>query len=204
MKLKLTYMLLVAVIMTSCERKLRAPDVAGSGTSGLIGKWNLVSTGGFTTASSEFDVFGDLIRLENKLTYTSSNPKGYYDITSTQLKAVNIAYDYSGTANIKVYENNVLQSDDNVPFPPTPIGPSNEAATIKIVSNDSIAFLNTSPVVVQGASGTFAAPTGCKYKIEGSKLTLFIKFSSTTTSNTGGTVSVDKISADVNLVLQKQ
>ncbi|MBS4064648.1 MAG: hypothetical protein KGZ74_08810 [Chitinophagaceae bacterium] len=204
MKFKLSYLLAAAVIMVSCERKLRAPEIAGSGTSGLIGKWNLVSTGGSTLSSVEADILGDKIRIESKLTYTSSNPKGYYDITSSQLKAVNVSYDYSGTINLKTYENDVLQSEFDNPVPATPIGPSNEAASIKIVSADSMAFLNVSPVAVQGASGTFAAPTGCKYKIEGNKLTLTMKYGATTTTNTGGSPLVEKIYADVNIVLQKQ
>jgi hypothetical protein len=204
MKFKLYYLLLASVLIISCERKLRPPDIGGSGTAGLIGKWNLVSTGGFTTASSEIDLLGTKIKAENKVAYTSSNPKGYYDITSNQLKAVNIGYDYSGTLNLKVFENNVLINELDTPIPATPIGPSNESATYKLVGTDSIAFLNSPPVSIQGSSGSFAAPTGCKYKIEGNKLTLLMKYGSTTTSNTGGSISVDVIYADVNIVLQKQ
>jgi hypothetical protein len=51
MKFKLSYLLVAAVIMVSCERKLRAPDIAGSGTAGLIGDWKFVSTGGTTIGS---------------------------------------------------------------------------------------------------------------------------------------------------------
>jgi len=204
MKFRFAYLLLAAVLMVSCERKLRPPDIAGSGTAGLIGKWNLVSTGGFTTASTETDVFGVKFRAESKLTYTSSNPKGFYDFTSTELKSVNIGYDYSGIMNVKVYQDNVLQTDLDTPIPSTPIGPLSQSTTYKLVGADSIAFLNQPPVVIQGASGTFTPPNGCKYKIEGNKLTMTMKFGSTTTNNSGGVISVDKISADVNIILQKQ
>lgn len=204
MKFKSAYLLLTTIILVSCERKLRAPDMNGSGAAGIIGRWNLVSSGGATASSTETDLFGTAIKVESTLAYTSSNPKGFYDITSSQIKAMNIGYDYSGTLNIKFFENNVLQNEVTNPIPATPIGPSNETAAIKIVGTDSIAFLNTSPVAIQGAPGTFAAPTGCKYKLEGNKLTLLIKFASTSTNNTGGTVSVDKIAADATIVLQKQ
>ena len=204
MKFKLTCLLFSVIAFVSCERKLRAPDMNGNGSAGIIGRWNLVSSGGVTSTSTETDLFGTAIRVESKLTFTSSNPKGYYNITSAQMKAVNVGYDYTGALNVKFFEDNVLQNEVNNPIPPTPIGPSNETAAIKIVGTDSIAFTNTSPVAIQGAPGTFAAPTGCKYKLEGNKLTLLIKFASTSTTNTGGTVSVDKIAADATIVLQKQ
>ena len=42
------------------------------------------------------------------------------------------------------------------------------------------------------------------YKIEEKKLTLTMKYGATTTTNTGGSPLVEKIYADVNIVLQKQ
>lgn len=204
MKFRIAYLLFAAALLVSCERKLRAPDVNGSSTSGLIGNWKFVSTAGTTIASSEIDLFGIKTRAENALTYTSANPKGFYQITATEIKGNGIGYDFNGTLNIKLFENNVLQSEVTNPFPTSTIAPVNNSTGYKVISADSLAFTTNPPGVQLPNGGTLSSPGGCKYKIEGKKLTMFIKYTSSTTGSSGGIPTADKQKIDVNLVLEKQ
>jgi hypothetical protein len=205
MKLKFTYLLLVAVIMASCGRKLKAPEIAGSGTSGLIGKWNLVSTNGTTLTNSEFDFFGTKNRIESNLTNTSSSPQGLYEITTNDLKATGIGYNTSGNLTVKLYEDDVLQSENAVPFPATPIGPYSQTTPYKLVGADSISFTSAVPVFVfQTVNGPATPPNGCKYKLEGNKLTLTSKYNYTSTDNSTGITITDKTEVDMTIILQKQ
>ena len=177
----------------------------GSGASGLIGKWNLVSTGGSTNSSSEFDLFGTKVRIDANFTTASANPKGYYNITSSEFKAVGISYDMSGSLSIKEFENDVLQSEATNPLPPTPIGPYDQSTQYKISGTDSISFTGSTPAFVfQTASGSFVPPSGCKFKLEGNKLTLLFKYNFTSTDNSSGFPITDKSTVDMNVVLQKQ
>ncbi|MBX9782361.1 MAG: hypothetical protein K2X48_03610 [Chitinophagaceae bacterium] len=207
MKFKIAYLLFAAVLFVSCERKLK-PPVGGSGSSpaaALIGKWKLISTAGSTISSSELDLFGIKTRTESKITYTSSNPKGFYEITSTDFKAVGLGYDYGGVVNIKIYADNVLQNEVTNPFPAAPIGPYDQSTPYKLVGSDSISFTSATPVFVfQTASGPLVPPSGCKYKIAGKTLTLTMKYSNTNTDNSSGIPIVNKSNVDANYVLEKQ
>jgi hypothetical protein len=204
MKLKFTYLLLAAVIMISCGRKLKAPEMNGSGSTGLIGNWNLVSTSGTTTATSELDFFGDLLKIEAISKYTSSNPKGYYKITSSSMDAVGIGYDFTGTVILNSYENNILETSDTTGFPFSTIAPVNNSNPYKTVGSDSLTFTNNGPGITTPTGGTMTSPGGCRYKIEGNKLTLTIKHTSTSTGNSGGIPTSDKQIIDAVVVLQKQ
>jgi hypothetical protein len=204
MNYKLVLLLFISASIVSCERKLRPPEIAGSGSSGLIGKWNLVSTGGTTIASSEIDLLGNKMRAENTLIYTSSNPKGFYDITSTEFRGNGIGYDFSGSLIVKLFENNVLQSEIRNPFPTSTIAPSNPVSKYRLIGTDSIYFEGSAPAVQYQGGGNSTVPSGCKYSLTGNTLTLKMKYSITYVSNNGGVISNDSQSADVSVVLTKQ
>jgi hypothetical protein len=204
MKFKIAYLLFAAVLLFSCERKLRPPDMNGSGVSGLIGDWKFVSTTGANIASSEMTLAGDLLKIEAILKYTSTNPKGIYKISTSSMDAVGVAYDYSGKLILNTYENNILESSDTSDMPLSPIGPVSNSTGIKTVGRDSIAFTTNPPFVQLPNGGTMTSPGGCKYKLEGNKLTMFIKHTSTTPNSSGGIPTIDKQIIDVSLVLEKQ
>lgn len=205
MKFKLMSLLFFAVLVVSCERKLRPPDMNGNGPAGLLGNWKFLSTGGTTVTSSEVDLFGVLIRTDGILNYTSSNPKGFYTITSTDFNGIGIGYDFAGSLTIKSFENGVLQNEVITPFPASTIPPTNTNSTYKLIGTDSIYFQTQAPgVQLQGAGSAVSTPSGCKYKINGNQLTMFLKFSNTTTDNTGGITSINKQQGDVTVVLERQ
>jgi hypothetical protein len=203
MKFKFAYLLFAAVLMISCERKLRPPDMVGSGTSGIIGIWKLTSTSGITGASSEIDILGDILKAETNMQYTSSNHKGYYNITSTEFNGVGIGYDFAGNLTLKVYENDVLQSEITNPVNST-IAPVNITNSYKPIGNDSIYFTGTPPGVELPSGTTPTGAGGCKYKLEGNKLTMFTKYNTSSTSIDNGFISKNKQSVDVTVVLERQ
>lgn len=204
MKVKLVYLLLAAITLVSCERKLRAPDMNGSGSSGLIGRWKLVSTGGTTIASSEIDLLGDKLLAENTLIYSSSNAIGFYDITSTEFKGNGIGYDFSGRVILKVYENSVLINETPTLIPTTTIPASNPTSKYRLIGTDSIYFEGSTGSVQFQAGGTATVPSGCRYKIEGNRMTMRMKYSTSYTSTSGGITSLDKQWADVEVILERQ
>jgi hypothetical protein len=204
MKFRFAYLLLAAVLMVSCERKLRAPDMNGSGSNGLIGNWNLVSTNGITIASSEMDFFGDLLKIEAISKYVSSNPKGYYKISSSSMDGVGIGYDFTGSVILNSYENNRLESSDTTGFPFSTVAPVNNINPYKTVGSDSLTFTNNGTGIQTPTGGTMTSPGGCRYKIEGNKLTMTIKHTSKSTGSSGGIPTSDKQIIDVVVILQKQ
>ncbi len=197
----------VAVFTVSCERKLRPPDMVGAsdgtGSTGLVGQWKFISAGGTTFTSSEIEILGDKQRTESTLTYTSSNPKGFYTITASEFQGNGIGYDFNGTVSIKFFENNILQTSIDNPFPLSTIPPSNPVSKYRLIGADSIYFEGGGPSV-QNPGGSATVPSGCKYKIEGKTLTMRMRFSTNSTSNLGGITSIDKQSADVNIVMERQ
>ncbi len=176
----------------------------GSGSSGLIGRWKLISTGGTTIASSEIDVLGDKLLAENTLIYTSSNAIGFYDITSTEFKGNGIGYDFSGRLILKVYENGVLINETPSLIPSSTIPASNPTSKYKLVGADSIYFEGSTGAVQFQAGGTATVPAGCRYKIEGNRLTMRMKYSASYTSSNSGITSLDKQWADVEVILERQ
>lgn len=204
MKFKIVYLLFATLVFVSCERKLRPPDMNGRGSSGLIGNWKFVSTNGTTIATSEMNFLGDLLKIEAILKYTSSNPKGIYKISSTSIDAAGIGYDFGGTLILNSYENNRLETSDTSVLPPSTIAPVNNTNPYRTVGADSIAFTNTAPGVQLPSGGTMSSPGGCRYKIEGNRLTMFIRHTSTTTGNSGGILTTDRQIIDVVVVLEKQ
>lgn len=204
MKFKLLYLLFASLILISCERKLRPPDMNGSGSSGLIGNWKFISTNGKTVATSEMDFLGDLLKIEAILKYTSANPKGIYKISSASIDAVGIGYDFAGTLILNSYENNRLETSDTSAFPPSTIAPVSNTNAYKTVGTDSITFTNGAPGVQLPNGGTMSTPGGCRYKIEGNRLTMFIKHTSTTTGNSGGITTTDRQIIDVVVILERQ
>ncbi len=191
----LTTMLFAILFLFSCKKESNQ-----STSSGLVGNWKFISSAGTTTASSAFTLAGTAIKVETILNYTSSNPKGVYKISQTTFSGEAVGYDYQGNLTVKQYEDNILQSEDTNPVNTT-IPPSNISSQYKLIGTDSIYFEGNAPGTQNGASGT---PGGCKYKIEGTKLSLFMNTNTTKTSNQGGIITTDNQKALVTIVLEKQ
>jgi hypothetical protein len=193
MKFKnLTLVLAVIIIAaTSCKKE-------GSETSSsqLSGNWKFVSATGSTTITNSVNFGGDVLKTEGISNFTSSNPKGTYNMTATQITGNGIGYDFTGTSITKVYENNVLQNQVSMPMNGT-ISPINTSSTYKLIGTDSLYFETEAP-------GT-ANSGGCKFKLEGTKLTLFMNINTKSfTDIGGGTVSADNIHVNSTIILQKQ
>ena len=204
MRYKLCILFAATIVFMSCERKLRAPDMNGTSTSGLIGEWKFIATQGTTNATSEMTLAGDRLKIEAIMNYVSNNAKGIYKINSATMDAVGVSYDYTGRIVLNSYENNILETSDTTILPVTPYGPLSNSTGYKTVGTDSITFTTNTPGVQLPNGGTMTSPGGCRYKIEGNRLTMFIKHTSTTTGSSGGILTTDRQIIDVNLVLERQ
>ncbi len=193
MKLKnLTLVLSVIVLVaTSCKK-----EGSENSSSLLSGNWKFVSANGATTISNSVDIGGDVLKTEAISNFISSNPKGTYNMTATQITGNGIGYDFTGTSTTKIYENNVLQNQVTMPMNGT-ISPINTSSTYKLIGTDSLYFETKVP-------GT-ANSGGCKFKLEGTKLTLFMNVNTKSFTDLGGaTVSADNINVNTTVILQKQ
>lgn len=191
-------LLLLTMVATSCGKEGSLEGGSSSpSSSSLVGNWKFISSIGTTTASSAFTLLGDELKIETTTSFTSSNPKGIYKITATTFDGQGIGYDYTGSLTIKQYANNVLQSENTTPMSAT-IPPSNFSSQYKLIGTDSIYFENNAP------GSSTGSPGGCKYKVEGNKLSLFLNTNTTTTTNQGGIITTDNQKALVTVILQKQ
>ncbi len=190
---------LLAFIISSCSK-----EKSYSSGSPLVGDWKFISSSGTTNATSTFDLAGDEIKLETILTYTSENPVGVYNISGKEFNGIGIGYDYNGNLTIRTYENGILQSDDTNPIATT-IPPTNSTSQYRLVGNDSIYFeVNTPSTPSTPGSGSATKPGGCKYKLEGNRLTLFVQTTQSQNNDQGGFITKDTQTADVVIVLERQ
>ncbi|NCU04186.1 MAG: hypothetical protein GXC73_09395 [Chitinophagaceae bacterium] len=193
MKLRNFTPILTVIILaaTSCKK-----EGSENSSSLLSGNWKFVSATGSTTVTNSVTFGSDVMKTEATTSFTSSNPKGSYNMTATQITGNGIGYDFTGSSITKVYTNNVLLNQLTVPTTGT-IPPTNLSSTYKLIGTDSLYFETKVP-------GT-ANAGGCKFKLEGTKLTLFMKINTKSFTDIGGaTVSADNIHVNTTIILQKQ
>ena len=202
----LTILALAIFLFTSCTKEesidtggTGTPGTGGSGSgsgSGIQGNWKFVSATGSTAISNSVNIGSDVLKTEAISNFTSSNPKGTYSISATNITGNGIGYDHTGTSSTKVYENGVLQNEITLPASGT-VPPTNTSSSYKLIGTDSLYFETSAP-------GT-ANSGGCKFKLEGTKLTLFMNINTKSLTDLGGTiVSADNIHVNTTIILQKQ
>lgn len=207
--LKIAPFLFLVAFLSSCTKEESIDSGSGSNNpasgSGIKGTWKLVSISGTSGFSTVENTGGVEMKAEVLLRFASQNPVGVYNITSSLFKGVGIGYDYNGTLIMREFENNVLQfedsSDMNMPMPP-----SNSESKYKLIGADSIYF-EAGGIVAPTAPGSTPAATtgvGCKYKIEGKRLTFIMKTSIPQLMSQNGITLMVTQTADVNIVLEKQ
>ena len=203
-----TVLTLTVFLFTSCTKE-ESIDTGGVGPSGsgtgIQGTWKLISISGTTGASTVENDAGVEMKAEILLRFASQNPVGVYNITSSLFKGVGVGYDYNGMLFMREYENNVLQFEDSTDMNLN-IPPSNAETKYKLIGSDSIYF-EAGGIVTPTAPGSTpgtTSGTGCKYKLEGNRLTFIMKasFPQLMTQN-GITLMVTQI-ADVSIVLEKK
>ncbi len=194
-----TLFLLLITLISSCskEKSIDTGSGSGIGQASLQGTWKFISNSGNVNESASFTVGSDLIKIESISTLATKNPVGIYRITANEFNAEGVGYDLFGSMSIKTYENNVLQSENNIPIDEN-VPPTNLNSTYKLVGADSIYFITNSPSSPTGESG------GCRYKLEGKKLSLFLKTDTTIVTNQGGIVTTEAQKINFTLVLEKQ
>lgn len=206
LKIAPLFLLLVA-FLTSCSKEESIDSGSGnpSSGSGIQGTWKFVSISGTSGASTVENTGGVEMKAEIVLRFASQNAVGVYNITSSLFKGVGIGYDYNGTLFMREFENNVLQfedsSDINLNIPS-----SNSESKYKLIGADSIYFEAGGIVAPTAPGNTPAATTGvgCKYKLEGKRLTFTMKTSIPQLITQNGITLMVTQTADVRIVLEKQ
>ena len=199
--------LLLIIVISSCTKEESIDSGSGnpSSGSGIQGNWKLISTSGTTSTSTVENTSGTESKAEIILRFSSSNPVGGYNITSSTFKGIGVGYDYNGTLILRQFENNVLQFEDSSDIS-MPMPPSSSESKYKLIGTDSIYFeagALTGPSA-PGSTPPTTTAVGCKYKIEGNRLTFYMKTSIPQLINQNGiTLNVIQ-STDVNIVLEKQ
>jgi hypothetical protein len=207
--LKIAPFLLLVAFLSSCSKEESIDSGSGSGNpssgSGIQGNWKLVSTSGTTSTSTVENTSGIETKAEIILRFSSSNPVGGYNITSSSFKGIGVGYDYNGKLIIRQLENNVIQFEDSSDIS-MPMPPSSSESKYKLIGADSIYFeagALTGPSA-PGSTPVATTAVGCKYKLEGNRLIFFMKTSiPQLISQNGVTLKVVQ-STDVNIVLEKQ
>ena len=213
--LKVIPILLLVAFISSCGKEQSIDSGSGTGNgngsgtpasgASIQGNWKLISTSGTTGTSTIDNTSGTEMKAEILLRYTSKNPVGIYTITSSLFKGVGVGYDYDGRLFIRQYENNVLQIEDSTDINMN-IPPSSSESKYKLIGTDSIYFeagALTGPSA-PGSTPVATTPVGCKYKLEGKRLTFFMKMSMPQIITQNGITLKITQSADVNIVLEKQ
>ncbi len=202
MKLRLPALLPALILFTavSCSNE-KSVDTGNGGNGGsqanLQGTWKFVSLSGTLTEIAAYNLGSDDFKIENFFTLSSKNPVGVYKITATNFNGEGIGYDFTGLSNIKSYQNGVLQSDNTIPFNEN-VPATNTFSTYKLIGSDSIYFETGAPGDPNGDAG------GCRYKLEGKKLSLFQKSDTSVVSDQGGITLKETQKVNFTLVLEKQ
>ena len=202
MKMRLPALLpaIILFVAVSCSKE-KSIDTGSGGNGGsqanLQGTWKFVSLIGTLNETAAYNLGSDDIKIETFFTLSSKNPVGVYKITATNFNGEGIGYDFTGITNIKSYQNGVLQSDNTIPFNEN-VPATNTSSKYKLIGTDSIYFETGAPGDPNGDAG------GCRYKLEGKKLSLFQKSDTTIVSDQGGIMIRETQKLNFTLLLEKQ
>lgn len=195
---------LTLFFFTSCTKEKSidtggtgTPGTGGSGGSGIQGTWKFVS---LTGKDSTVQIYRDAsmeLRIETVANLSSSNPKGSYIFSANTITAQGVGYDYQSPITSKEYENDILQSETIAPLSGI-IAPTSGSSVYKLVGADSM-YLNQNML-----GGMSSAPGGLKYKLEGTKLSLFVIETYADSTIDNGVKIIEKINTSVTVILQKQ
>ncbi len=196
--LKIAPFIFLVTFISSCTKEESIDSGSGSNTgqTSLQGTWKFISNNGTINEAASFNVGGDEIKIENISTLSTKNPVGVYRITQTDFNGEGIGYDLTGTSAIKTYENGVLQSENTIPIDQN-VPPTNLGSKYKLIGADSIYFAT-------GAPGNPAGGGGCRYKLEGKKLSLFMITDTTMVTDQGGIITTEVQKINFTLTLEKQ
>ena len=198
-------LLLLITLITSCTKEKSTElngNTPGSTTSDLRGDWKLVSISGVSTVRDTFNALGSQAVIISKYTYASTSAAGSYTITNTDFISKGITYDFDGKLVYTAYEDGLLILNDSMDASST-IPPTNGTAPYKLQGTDSLYFTSGGILSIQGSNTTNVKPAGCKYKLEGNKLTLTMKMQMSESIVQNGITGRRKLMADAIVVLQK-
>lgn len=204
-KMKVTNTILSALVLlvtiTSCKKEKGQEAVQNA----LTGNWKFTSVSAITEATETYRESGINYKDVATSNYSSSAASGIYKISADMFNGENIAYTVNGSVLVKYYENNIL--DNSITFPFTYSLPSTSStAKYKLIGSDSLYFESgsiVSPAIAGGTSQPSNAG-GCKFKIEGSKMTITSNASKTSTRTEFGILITTAEKANATIVLQKQ
>jgi hypothetical protein len=197
---------LLVVVLSSCSKEESFSangNTPGSGSTGILGTWKLISISGSSAVKDSFDMAGIKYVGTSLYSYTSTTASGTYTITATDFIGKDIAYKADGKLVMDIYmDGQLLTHIDTIT--PIDIPPTNATAPYIKQGSDSLYFTGGGMFSMQGGTSTTVVPGGLKYKLEGNKLTLTMKQVSNETIVENGVSIIRKLNAAATVVLQKQ
>ena len=170
----------VVILLTSCQKDVEGVD--NSSAANLFGDWKLTGMKMVSNTDVSMAGSGQNTRFIIGLNYTApaSTSGGTYTFAADKITATNVRYTPAGTAVMKMYSGGTLVQNETMPMESDPIV-TNGSSNYKAVGSDSLfipggALLNVAdPSNGAAARDVTTVPSGYKYKIEGKKLTLYLK-----------------------------
>lgn len=165
---------LSSFFIISCQKEVDYSSGNGNGNnSNIIGNYDFV--GMTATTNSTVEATGAGLNEKSITTsyYITKNNIGTVTITADKFTSTGVGYDIDTTMHFKMYSDNILVLEDDLPFQAT-IPPTSGVSTYRKIGSDSLYFdggmVTSGPVGGTGGGSTASMPSGCKYSWSGDTL----------------------------------
>ncbi len=185
---KLTFVLPLALALFSCTKEKSAePDGTGGGGSGakLEGTYDFIGAEIRTEGIQSATVGGESIKSVTRSHYFTRDNTGTYVFEAGKMSSYNVSYSIDTVIYNWMYVNNVLDSQDEVPFKFS-ISPVQGSSPYKVVGTDSLYVSNGVMDLPDGGASVPTEAMGSKFSWSGDTLVLRFAFSLAKTDVQGG------------------
>lgn len=168
---------LSAFTIISCQKEadFSNGNGNGNGNNNIVGNYDFVGMIASTNSTVLMTGGGMNDKTITTSYYITKNNTGTVTITSNKMTSSNLAYEIDTTMHYKMYENNVLIMEGNMPFQ-VAMPASSGTSTIRMIGSDSLYFeggsITMGPVGGQGGGTMTSQPAGAKYSWSGDTLLL--------------------------------
>ena len=189
------------MVLPSCKKN----NPAQNGNTVLAGNWTFLTLTAHTQASSQYTDAGILLKDVFSSDYASTNNTGSLLFFKDSMNSSNIAYTVSTEVFDSSFENQSAVYTFSSPFAFV-FQPVNLGSPFNLAGSDSIAFPGGCFIGAQNLPNGFGqiVPTGFRYKISGSLLTLTSNITKDTVEMISGNTTALHENASFAIELIKQ
>lgn len=172
---------LSTLILVSCQKEVDFSNGSGNGNGNGNGNNNIVGNydfvGMIASTNSVVTMTGAGMNEKTITTsyYITKNNTGTVNITSNKMTTNNFAYEIDTTMHFKMYTDNILVLEDDLPFQMA-MPASNGTSNYRTIGSDSLYFesgtVTMGPVGGQSGGTMTSQPSGSKYSWSGDTLIL--------------------------------